>query len=244
MDIYIFSSSLEEHILHLRAVLQRLREHTLYVKPTKCAWGQSEIEFLGHFVSASGLRVHPERSKALQDWPEPTNIHEQRSCLGTFNYWRGYIKQFSEIVAPLVALIRKTVAWRWRDNVEGAALRRLKQSLLDSPVLVAPNPAKPFFVITDASDFAVGASLEQEEGGEGSCRRPVAFFSHSLSEAERKYPTHERQLLCIVLALRTWRVYSYGSEFSDYCHTDHRPLQHFLTQGNLSARQVRWQQYL
>jgi hypothetical protein len=106
-DICIFSSSLEEHILHLRAVLQRLREHTLYVKPTKCAWGQSEIEFLGHFVSASGLRVHPERSKALQDWPEPTNTHELRSCLGTFNYWRCYIKQFSDIVAPLVALTRK-----------------------------------------------------------------------------------------------------------------------------------------
>jgi hypothetical protein len=105
-DIYIFCSSLKGHVLHLRAVLQRLREHTLYVKPTKCAWGRSEIEFLEYIVSASGLRVHPEHSKALRHWLEPNNTHALRSCLGTFNYWRGYIKQFSDILAPLVALTR------------------------------------------------------------------------------------------------------------------------------------------
>lgn len=119
---------------HLRAVLQRLRERQLYVKPTKCAWGQSEIEFLGHFVSSSGMRVNPDKSKALQDWPDPTSVHELRSCLGTFNYWRGYIRKFSDIVAPLVALTRKGVVWRWRDDVEGHALRTLKQALLNSPV--------------------------------------------------------------------------------------------------------------
>ena len=96
-----------------------------------------------------------------------------------FNYWRGYIRSFSDIVAPLVALTRKHVLWRWRDEVEGHALRTLKQALLDSPVLISPNPDKPFFVVTDASNYAVGASLEQEEGGEGSRPRPVAFFSAS-----------------------------------------------------------------
>jgi hypothetical protein len=164
-DICIFSSSLEEHVAQLRAVLQRLREHKLYVKPTKCAWGQSEIEFLGHFVSASDMRANPERSKALQDWPVPKSVHDMRSLLGTFNYWRGYIRGFSDIVSPLVALTRKDIVWRWRDAVEGHALRTLKQALLDSPVLIAPNPEKPYYVVTDASDCAVGASLEQEEGG-------------------------------------------------------------------------------
>jgi hypothetical protein len=105
-DVCVFCSSLKGHFLHLRAVLQRLREHTLFYKPTECAWGQSEIEFLEYIVSASGPRVHPERSKPLQDWPEPNNIPALRSCLDSFNYWRGYIKQFSDIVAPLVALTR------------------------------------------------------------------------------------------------------------------------------------------
>ena len=129
-----------------------------------------------------------------------------RSCLGTFNYWRGYIRKFSDIVAPLVAVTRKNVLWIWRDDVEGEAVRTLKQALLDSPVLIPPNSDKPYHAVTAASDYAVGASLEQEEGGEGSRCRPVAFFSHSLNPAERKYPTHERELLGIVLALRTWRV--------------------------------------
>jgi hypothetical protein len=97
--------------------------------------------------------------------------------------------------------------------------------------------------VTDASDFAVGASLEQECGGEGK-RRPVALFSHSMNDAERRYPVHERELLAIVLASRTWRVHLYGSEFTVHCQTDHRPLHHFMHQSNLSARQVRWQTFL
>lgn len=243
-DVCVFSSSIEDHTAHLTAVLQRMREHLLYAKPTKCAWAQTEIDFLGHNVSAAGLSVHPEKAQALQDWPEPRNLHELRSCLGTFNYWRCYIRQFSHIVAPLVALTRKGIAWRWRPDVEGAALKELKLAVLQSPVLVAADPSKRFFVVTDASDFAVGASLEQEAGGEGSARRPISFFSHSMNVAERRYPTHERELLAIVLALRTWRVHLYGGEFAVISNTDHRPLQSFMTQTTLSARQVRWQTFL
>lgn len=242
-DICVFSNSMEEHVLHLKAVLARLREHKLYVKPTKCMWAQTEIDFLGHNVSSQGMSVNPDRAKALQDWPAPTNLHELRSCLGTFNYWRQYIHRFSYLAEPLVALTRKGVRWVWRESVEGAALQALKASVVASPVLASPDPAKPFHVVTDASDFAVGASLEQVHGG-GEERRPVAFFSHSMNPAERKYPTHERELLAIVLALRTWRTHLYGSEFAVHSQTDHKPLHHFMSQSTLSSRQVRWQTFL
>jgi hypothetical protein len=242
-DICVFSQAMDEHVLHLRAVLERLRKHKLFVKPTKCMWAQTTIDFLGHQVSAAGLAVDPARAAALQDWPEPTNRHELRSCLGTFNFWRQYIRRYADIVTPLTALTKKGVRWQWRTDVEGAALEQLKAAVLDSPLLVSPDPAKPFLVITDASDYAVGASLEQVSGVGGE-RRPVAFFSHTLSPAEQKYPVHERELLAIVLALRTWRVHLYGSEFTVHCQTDHRPLHHFMTQCNLSARQVRWQTFL
>jgi hypothetical protein len=85
-------------------------------------WAQNAIDFLGHRVSADGLAVDPARAAALQDWPEPTNLHELRSCLGTFNFWRHYIHRYSHIVACLIALTRKGVRWVWRDAVEGAAL--------------------------------------------------------------------------------------------------------------------------
>jgi hypothetical protein len=127
--------------------------------------------------------------------------------------------------------------------MEGHALQQLKVALLEAPVIIPPNPDKPFFLVTDASDCAIGASVEQEEG-EGNRHRAVAVSLHSLNPAERKYPVHERESLAIVLALRTWRVHLYGSEFPVYCHNDHRSLHHFLTHSNLSPRQVRWQQLL
>ena len=166
-DICIFSSSLEEHVLHLRAVLVRLRERQLYVKPTKCAWAQTEVEFLGHFVSSSGMRVHPEKAKALQDWPAPTTVHELRSCLGTFNYWRGYIHKYSNIVAPLVALTRKNVVWRWRDDVEGHALQTFKRAVLDSPVLLSPNPDKPYLLSLMRQIMLLGLVSSRKKGGKG-----------------------------------------------------------------------------
>jgi hypothetical protein len=86
------------------------------------------IDFLGHQVSADGLAVDPGRAAALQDWPEPTNLHELRSCLGTFNFWRQYIRGYANIVTPLTALTKKGVRWRWRTDVEGAALKSLKST--------------------------------------------------------------------------------------------------------------------
>jgi hypothetical protein len=95
--------------------------------------------------------------------------------------------------------------------------------------------------VTDASDYAVGVLLEKaDENGQ---RRPCLFFSHSSNSAER-HPVHERELLAIVLALRTWRSFLLGSEFSVICQTDHKPLQAFMLQPNLSPRQVRWQAFM
>ena len=241
-DVCIFSlSSEEEHLMHLRAVLQRLREHTLYVKPSKCEWMQTEIVFLGHMFNGDGQYVNPTRASALQNWPAPDNFPALRSLLGTYGFWRDYIAQYADIVAPLIDLLKKDIPWKWRDTVEGAALQKLKVAIVAAPVLARPDPDSPFFVVTDASGYAVGASLEQDTA---SGRRPVAFFSHLLSDQERKYPVHVRELFAIVLALRVWRHYLYGSDFTVFCSTDHRPLQHFMTQSNLSPRQVRWQQFL
>ena len=97
-------------------------------------------------------------------------------------------------------------------------------------------------IVSDASDFAVGALLEQT--GDDGYRRPVSFYSHKLNKVECKYPVHERELLAIVISLRVWRHLLYIYDFQVLCTTDHRPLQHFLTPANLSPRQVRWQQFL
>ena len=240
-DILIFSKTEEEHFMHISAVLQRLRKWKLYVKPSKCEWLRSSISFLGHTLSAQGRRVDHQRAEALQAWPEPTNASELRTLLGTFGFWRGYIRRFAEITAPLTPLTAKHVPWMWGKE-QSDALQHLKRAVLESPVLMHVDQDKQFFVVTDASDFAVSASLEQlnEQGN----RQPVAFFSHRLNDAQRKYKVHERELLAIVLALRTWRHYLLNADFKVLCHSDHRPLQHFMTQQTLSGMQMRWQTFL
>jgi hypothetical protein len=99
---------------------------------------------------------------------------------------------YANIVEPIVALTRKATPWGWGDR-EQQAFDTLKHAVLDSPILKHPEQDKPFIVVTDASDYAVGASLEQNEADDK--RRPCLFFSHSMNEAERKYPVHERELL-------------------------------------------------
>ena len=129
---------------------------------------------------------------------------ELRSLLGTFGFWRDFIARYADITAPLTRLTCKNVAWRWGEK-QAAALARLKAAVAAAPLLRPPDTCKPFYVVTDASDYGCGASLEQE-GAQG-IRHPVAFYSHQLNPAERRYPVHERELLAIVLALITWRHY-------------------------------------
>jgi hypothetical protein len=241
-DLCVHSATRSEHLLHLRCVLLRLRERKLYVKPTKCEWMCQQIEFLGHTVGPRGMCITSAKVDALQQWPEPKTVSEIRSLLGTFGFWRMYIRDYAAITQPLTVLTRKSVAWHWGER-ERAALADLKRAVRESPVLKPPQEDKPYFIVTDASDYAIGVSLEQLDDVSGK-RRPVAFFSHLLSPAECSYPTHEHELLAIVLALRTWRHFLLGSEFSVVYQTDHRPLQSFLQQTTLSARQVRWQQFL
>ena len=163
-----------------------------------------QIEFLGHTFSSEGLSVTPAKCAALLKWPAPTNVSELRSLLGTFGFWRDFIARYADITAPLTRLTCKNVAWRWGAE-QAAALARLKAAVAATPLLRPPDTCKPFYVVTDASDYGCGASLEQE-GAQG-IRHPVAFYSHQLNPAERRYPVHERELLAIVLALITWRHY-------------------------------------
>jgi hypothetical protein len=140
------------------------------------------VEFLGHTVSGKGREITHGKAAALQTWPEPQSVSDVRRPLGIFGFWRQYIHRYAEITAPLVALTAKSGTWRF-DSQEREPLNRLKRALLDSPVSMHPDSSKPFYVSTDASDFAVGASLEQKDPLDQ--MRLVAFSSHRLSPAKR-----------------------------------------------------------
>jgi len=233
-DILIYSRTLAEHVEHVRKVMQILREQKLYAKESKCELFRVEVEFLGHIVGRNGMRMMDDKIQAVNDWPTPTQVTHVRSFLGTAGYYRKFIQGFSRIASPLSELTMDNVKFEWTSKQE-SAFRALKSSIVASPVLILPDPTKPFVVHTDASGFAIGAVLQQDHGAG---LQPIAYLSKKMLDPETRYPVHEQELLAIIHAIKTWRHYLMGTKFT--VMTDHRSLQYFKTQPILSGRQSRW----
>src|SRR5277367_2582629 len=150
------------------------------------------------------------------------------SFLGLASYYRKFVKGFSATASSLTQLLHKDISYQW-GTTEQKSFEELKQYLTSAPVLLLPDPAKPFTVTTDASDFAIGAVLTQDQG---KGQQPVAYESRKLSPAEQNYAIHEKELLAIVHAIRIWRMYLEGRRFTVI--TDHASLEYIKTQTNLS----------
>lgn len=164
-DILIYSKTLEEHEKHLEQVLMKLREQKLYGKLSKTELVKEEVGFLGHIVNKDGLSVDPEKIKAVQEWPVCKNVHDVRSFCGFVGYYRKFIKNFSKIVTPLSNLTKtssketgKVPIFKWTKQ-EQEAFDTIKQKICSAPVLALPNPNLPYVLTTDASGYAIGATL-------------------------------------------------------------------------------------
>lgn len=235
-DILIYSRTPKEHAQHLRDVLAILREHKLYAKLSKCEFFLPEVEFLGHIVGADGIKTDPKKVKAILDWHTPRNTTEVRAFHGLASYYRKFIKNFSDLAAPLTSLTGTKTKFEWTPQAE-ESFQALKRAITSPPVLqpFRDDPTVLTRVTTDASDTAIGAELAQTREG---IFFPVAFESRKLTAAERNYPTHERELLAVVNALKTWRHYLEGRRF--VIVTDHNSLKYIQVQPSLSKRQAGW----
>ena len=175
---------------------------------------------------------------AIEEWPEPRSQTDVQQFIGLAGYYRRFIRMFSEIAAPLTHLLQKGNVFQWSDEQQ-KAFDALKVAVSQQPVLALPDPSRSYVVTTDASGFAVGATLSQDQG---SGMQPIAFLSKKMLPAERNYPVHEQELLAVVIALRQWRHYLLGSRFRVI--TDHKSLVYLKTQPHLSQRQTRWLEFL
>ncbi|KAL3534954.1 hypothetical protein ACH5RR_003415 [Cinchona calisaya] len=201
-DIVIYSRTLEEHIQYLRKVFRVLKENQLFVKKEKCAFAEQEVPFLGHIVGEGQIRIDVSKIQAIVEWKPPTKVTELRSFLGLTNYYRKFVRSYSNITTPLTELLKKGKAWEWDEECQGA-FEKLKEAMTQEPVLALPDFSKTFEVETDASDFAIGGVLMQEG-------HPVAYESRKLSEAERRYTVQEKEMTAVVHCLRTWRHIYWG----------------------------------
>ena len=233
-DILVFSKTREEHLEHLKDVLEVLKENKYHIKLKKCDFMKEEVKFLGHVVGKSGISVDPDKIEVIKKWQRPKDKSEIRSLLGFGNYFRRFIYRYSEMVLPLTEMTQVKNPPIWDDKAE-KAFQDLKNAIIHAPVLKHPELDKPFKVVCDASNFASGAILMQDG-------HPISFASKKFSKAEKNYTTTERELLAIIHALKLYRCYLEGTHFT-VC-TDHNPLKYFDNKKDLSPREARWAQYL
>lgn len=224
-DIIIFSKTAEDHATHLQHVLSALRQHQLHLHPAKCLFGQTQLSFVGHRVSAGRVAMEHDKLATIRDWPYPTTKRGMQAFLGLCNYYRAFIPNYATLTAPLSDLLHDDVprsTWQSPPSPTATtAFNSLKTSLTSAPALRLVDPARHFTLLTDASDVAIGAILHQRfEDGD----HPVAFASRKLTQAERNYSARDKELLAVVYACTQWRHYLSGPTFT--LKTDHESLLH------------------
>ena len=180
-DILVFSANIKEHLEHIRILFQRLREADLKLSKGKCCFLKAHVQYLGHYISGSGLEPVPEKLENLKRMPPPTDITGVRKFLGFVGYYRKFIPQYSDIARPLTNLTRKDKTFDWSGACQGA-FEMLKEALLEEPILKYPDLNKPYILYTDASKYAWTGVLTQsyqhkDEKGVKEIHHPTTYIS-------------------------------------------------------------------
>jgi hypothetical protein len=211
-DILIYSKSWEDHVRHVDKVLQLLKEQQLYAKPSKCFFGVKEVEYLGHIVSHEGVKVDPNKIKAMMDWPIPKTLKNLRGFLGLTGYYRKFLRNYGRIETPLTTLTKKD-GFSWTPEAT-KAFEQLKEVMCKALVFTTPDFTKTFIVECDASRNGIGVVLMQEG-------RPMDFESRPLKGNDLHKPIYEKEMMAMV-------------------KTDHDSLKYFLEQRLSSEEQQKW----
>jgi len=197
-DVLVGMEMEEGHDEVVEEVLRRLEENDLYVKPEKCAWKVRKIGFLGVVIRPSGIEMEKEKVDRVLSWPEPRNMKDVRKFLGLTNYYRRFIKDFAQVARLMNVLTKKNKKWRW-GREKHAAFDELKKAFTTRPVLAAPDLDKEFRVEADTSNYATRGVLSMKCPND--LWKLVAFISKSLSDTERNYEIHDKEMLAIVRCL-------------------------------------------
>ena len=259
-DIIVFSKSFDEHIEHLRNVLQRLKAHGVKLKPEKCTMFKREVLFLGRIVSEEGYKLDPSTVAPIlrMKGTPPKTVNEVRKLMGFLNYYQRYIENFSKIAKSIYDLVKlvdnhetganpkrkyrnqpppnKQISW---TSAHQSALERLIQCLVNVPVMAYPEPNSPFVLHTDASESGLGALLYQQQND---ILRVIAYGSRTLTTAEKNYHLHSGKLEFLALK---WAICEQSRDYLYYApsfvvFTDNNPLTYVLSSAKLNATGLGW----
>lgn len=243
-DILVASPSEELHREHLRLLFERLKNYGILINPTKCVIGADKVKFLGYDVSADGITPPADKVQAITAFPKPQTAKQLRQFLGMLNFYRRFIPRAATTQAPLHDLLQGNIKGKtplqWTPEAT-EAFDKCKQSLAEATSLAHPRPDVPLAIVSDASDYAAGAALQQRVGDNW---QPLAFFSRKFSETEKKYSAYDRELLAIYAAIKHFRHMVEGRPFTIF--TDHKPLVFAFKQklNKCSPRQFRYLDFI
>lgn len=255
-DLLIFSDTLEEHKVHVASVLEKMAKAGLQLDIDKCEFHVQETKYLGLIIGKDGIRMDPEKVRAIQEWQTPQKPNDILAFLGFAGFYRRFVKNFSRIVSPMVALTKtkNPPPWLWTEECQ-RAFEGLKKAFSEAPILAMFEPGLETVLETDASDFVTAAVLSQR--GRDGILRPVAFLSKKMTPAECNYDIYDKELMAIVKAFEEWRPELSAAEHVEEFEnlpgdqdkpilvlSDHKNLEYFMSTKQLNRRQARWAEFL
>ena len=240
-DILIYSKYEEEHVELVKKVLAQLEDYDLAVSTTKSVFYVKEVGFLGYIVAVDGVTMSERKVQSIKDWKHPRSVKELQIFIGFGNFYRRYIKDFSKICKPITETLKGDPRIFNLGPEQNIAFEELKKRFITAPILCQFFPDRDTIMETDASDFALRCLLSQFKDKR---LHPLAFHSRKLSNAERNYEIHDKELLAILEAFKEWPHYLVGTKDPITVYTDYQNIQNFLTTKVWYQRQIRWAQQL
>ncbi|KAL7839440.1 hypothetical protein SRHO_G00260980 [Serrasalmus rhombeus] len=236
-DIVVHSSSWFEHLKTLYTVFNRLHQASLTLNLAKCEFGKATVTYLGKQVGQGQVCPVAAKVQAILDFPVPCTKRELRRFLGVVGYYRGFCRNFSDVVLPLTNLLRSSCEFVWSTSCQ-TSFESVKMLLCNAPVLSAPDFSHPFKLEVDASATGAGAVLLQEDSS--GIDHPVCYYSKKFVKHQLNYSTIEKEALALLLALQHFEVYVGSSPLPLVVYTDHNPLVFLSRMRNSNQRIMRW----
>ena len=233
-DIIIYSSTPEEHLQHIKTVFEKLCHAKLSMKLSKCHFFTKEIQYLRHILGMEGIKSVPAKTEAIKAMHPPVNQKQVRTFLRLVGYYRKFIKNSTKIAKPLTMLTHMDVKFEWKET-HHCTFMKLKDAIIQAPILRYLDTTKPYIMYTDASDDTCRAQLSQIHN---EAEFPVAFLSHTFTDTQWRWSTPEQEAYGIYFAIKKWNYYLQGADI--VVRNDHKPLAWFLNGKNENMKINRW----
>ena len=238
-DIIIFSKNEEDHLHHLEEIFSRLQHFGLKMKREKCAFFKQHIQYLGHLISKAGFEPLPEKLESIRKMPAPKSPKEVKQFLGLIGYYQKFVPQFLDISRPLTRLTHHDAKFEWTEKCE-KLFNRLRDLLMEYPILRYPDPSKPYTIYTDVSGIGWSGVLTQEETDDKgkSKSHPICYVSGQFRGSQLNWAALTKEAYAIYMSIRRLTFYITDAKITIKC--DHLPLRKFLNKQTLNSKVNNW----